>query len=99
MGKKADYKIETHPKDRGCTLHPRCQECPEEICVLDYPGGLAALRKAKRNREIRKLTQQGVPSRVLAQRFGVHRRTINKAVKQTPSITGEGSYGMGHGRY
>ena len=66
----------THYVDNGCDLHPNCLTCPLVRCRHDEPGGARRLLSEERDRTILDLQRQRMPVGVIAQRFGVSRRTV-----------------------
>lgn len=73
----------THYRDDGCDIHPHCLSCPLPRCRYEEPGGLRALLNQRRDREIVELRRRGVPVEVLAERFGVSRRTVFRILERT----------------
>jgi hypothetical protein len=67
----------THYIDSGCDLHPSCLSCPLVRCRYDEPGGARRLFSDERDRRIVRLQREEQLSiDLLAQRFGVSRRTV-----------------------
>lgn len=66
----ADYR------DTGCSLAPRCLECPLEVCRYDTPHGMVPLRNLSRNAAILDARAAGESAVAIAARLGVHRRTV-----------------------
>jgi hypothetical protein len=67
----------THYIDNGCDLHPSCLTCPLVRCRYDEPGGARRLFSDERDRRIVRLQREEQLSiDLLAQRFGVSRRTV-----------------------
>lgn len=64
--------------DEGCAFFPSCLRCPLPRCLEDLPGGAEAIFLALRDREIRRLREQGYPSATIAKRFGVSLRTAQR---------------------
>jgi len=51
-------------------------------CILDKPGeGIARAKKRTRNEEIKERLRKGESRADLAKAFGVHKRTIQRALK------------------
>lgn len=73
----------THYRDDGCDIHPHCLSCPLPRCRYEEPGGLRALLNQRRDGEIVELRRRGVPVAVLADRFGVSRRTVFRILERT----------------
>jgi len=70
-------------KDTRCCLNPcSVKDCPEPICVFDYPGGMRAYLKQQ---EMRKLLDDGMSFEqvALALNIGIDavQRRFNKAKK------------------
>jgi len=71
-----------HYPDKGCELYPSCLNCPLPKCILDKPGeGIARAKKRTRNEEIKERLRKGESRADLAKAFGVHKRTIQRALK------------------
>jgi hypothetical protein len=67
----------THYMDSGCDLHPSCLSCPLVRCRYDEPGGARRLFSDERDRRIVRLQREEELSiDLLAERFGVSRRTV-----------------------
>ena len=67
----------THYTDSGCDLHPSCLTCPLVRCRYDEPGGARRLFSDERDRRIVRLQhEEQLSIDLLAQRFGVSRRTV-----------------------
>ena len=62
--------------DTGCEVHSSCLTCPLVRCRYDEPGGARALLGQERDRAILALRRDGRPISLIAQRFGVSRRTV-----------------------
>jgi hypothetical protein len=72
-------------RDEGCELAESCLECPFDDCVYDEPGGKQHRLKRERNAEMARLyTEEGMEVKELAGMFGVSRRTVQRALKDTP---------------
>ena len=72
-----------HYRDRGCDVHSSCLACPLPRCRYDEPGGARALFNLTRDREILHLRRrQGLPIAMLAQRYGVSRRTVFRILRK-----------------
>jgi len=68
-------------RDDGCDLFPSCLQCPLVRCRYDEPGGARALLNSARDREIRRLRQEGgLTVEEIADRFRVSRRTVFRAL-------------------
>lgn len=77
----------THYRDDGCDIHPHCLSCPLPRCRYEEPGGLRALLNQRRDSEIVELRRRGVPVAVLADRFGVSRRTVFRILERTAAAS------------
>jgi hypothetical protein len=62
--------------DTGCEVHSSCLTCPLVRCRYDEPGGARALLGQERDRTILVMRREGRPISLIAQRFGVSRRTV-----------------------
>jgi hypothetical protein len=72
--------------DTGCELSPSCLRCPLARCKYDVPGGGRRLVTQSRDREIARLRRRhGVPIDMLAQTYGVTRRSIFRILRDTRS--------------
>jgi hypothetical protein len=69
--------------DNGCDLHPNCLTCPLVRCRYDEPGGARRLLSEERDRTILDLQRQRTPVGVIAQRFGVSRRTVFRVLARS----------------
>lgn len=67
-------------RDEGCELFPSCLNCPLSRCIYDEPGGVKGVRKRRRDGEILRLFYEGQKTADLAKRFGISRRTVERAV-------------------
>ena len=70
-------------KDEGCELAESCLNCPFPRCIYDQPRGKQRWLKQVRDHEIKKLFDKGSGSRELGVIFGLSRRTIQRALKNT----------------
>ena len=71
-------------KDEGCDLAISCLNCPFPVCVYEQPGGKQRWLKKLRDGEIIKLfTDEGRGIKELALRFGVSRRTVQRALSDS----------------
>lgn len=64
--------------DDGCDLFPSCLDCPLATCRYDHPWQHTA--KELRDGEMRRLHGGGMGVNELAQRFGLSKRTVYRAV-------------------
>lgn len=77
-----EHRIEDEDwPDRGCSVAPRCLECPLVRCRYDVPGGLAALLREPRNREVVEWRQRGEEVPVIAAHFHLSRRQVFRLVR------------------
>ena len=77
-----------HYQDEGCELAGSCLDCPFPQCVYDEPGGKRHWQKEQRNRQILKMFKaEGRGIGELAETFGVSRRTVQRALKNTLPVT------------
>jgi hypothetical protein len=72
-----------HYRDEGCELADSCLNCPFPRCLYDEPRGKQRWLKRIRDREISRLFENGSGTGELGILFGVSRRTIQRAVKNT----------------
>ena len=73
----------TRYRDEGCDFHRSCLSCPLPRCRYDEPGGVRALLNLGRDREILHLRRrQGLAVDMLAQRYGVSRRTVFRILQR-----------------
>jgi hypothetical protein len=71
-----------HYRDEGCDLAESCLDCPFDECVFDEPGGIQRKMKKERNTEMARMYRdEGKDVRELAEKFGVSRRTVQRALK------------------
>ncbi len=67
--------------DTGCVIHPSCLSCPLPRCIYDEPQEERRESQQRRDREIYdQYVKCGHDIRSLAERFGVSRRTVHRAV-------------------
>ena len=80
-----------HYQDEGCEFAASCLNCPFPQCLYEEPRGRQRWLKGVRNREIAGLFGNGRWGvKELAQLFGVSRRTIQRALKSTISLSSAG---------
>ena len=71
-----------HYQDSGCDLAESCLNCPLQECIYDEPGGRQHWLKRERDKEIVRLfTAEGKEVKELALKFGLSRRTVQRALK------------------
>jgi hypothetical protein len=77
-------------RDEGCELADSCLNCPFPQCIYEQPRGKQRWLKRARDCEIVRLfNSKGRSVRELAQVFGVSQRTIQRALKKSPSELGQ----------
>ena len=76
-------------KDEGCELAASCLHCPFPQCLYDEPRGKQRWLKKKRDREINEMFDGGSGTRELGVLFGLSRRTIQRALKNTSGTSDE----------
>ncbi|MGD0353277.1 MAG: helix-turn-helix domain-containing protein [Dehalococcoidia bacterium] len=72
-------------RDQGCEFFPSCLNCPLPKCVEDEPRGQQRLRMAARKRRMEDLRRMGKSVKEIAGLFGVSRRTVQRALRNTKS--------------
>lgn len=75
---------QTRYRDEGCELHPTCLGCPLPQCRYDDPGGRQFGPRRHRDREVRRLHDQGLSVFEIAHRFGISVRTVYRIVRREP---------------
>ena len=65
---------QTHYRDDGCEISPRCLECPLPACRYDMPPKRAGA--LMREAELRRLLAAGFTADEAAVKMGVSRRTV-----------------------
>ena len=71
-------------KDDGCEVSPSCLRCPLPQCKHDAPGWYLRERRAQRDRTMSRLrSREGLSVTQLADRFGVSKRTVFRALHRT----------------
>lgn len=69
-------------RDEGCDLFVSCLTCPLPRCRYDEPGGVRAMLNRERDHQIRALREDPTLSvDDIADRFGVSRRTVFRALQ------------------
>lgn len=77
-------------RDTGCELSASCLRCPLARCKHDERGGARKLSMAARDREIALLRRRyGAPLHMLAQTYGLSRRTIFRILREAGGGTRE----------
>jgi len=77
-----------HYRDEGCELAGSCLNCPFPRCLYEEPRGKQRWMKELRNKEIVRLfSREGRGVKELAALFGLSRRTIQRALKNTLSTS------------
>jgi DNA-binding CsgD family transcriptional regulator len=75
-----------HYRDEGCDLADSCLNCPFPHCIYELSGGRQGWLKKQREYEMSRLfTGEGKSVKELAVMFGVSERTVQRALKKTPS--------------
>jgi hypothetical protein len=62
--------------DRGCSVRPKCVDCPLPVCRYEVHGGYAAIQRPDRDAEIIQRRRAGAKILELQDRFGLQRRQI-----------------------
>ncbi len=74
----------TEYRDTGCELSESCLRCPLARCKYDAPGGARRMTTEARDREIALLRRKyRAPVRMLAQTYGLSRRSIFRILAAT----------------
>lgn len=69
-------------RDEGCDLFASCLTCPLPRCRYDEPGGVRAMLNRERDHQIRALREDpSLSVDDIADRFGVSRRTVFRALE------------------
>lgn len=69
-------------RDEGCDLFASCLTCPLPRCRYDEPGGVRAMLNRERDHQIRALREDpSLSVDGIADRFGVSRRTVFRALQ------------------
>lgn len=72
-----------HYHDQGCEVAPSCLRCPLARCIHDEtPAERAAAQQVRDEAIYRLYRQEGRDVKALAERFGVSRRTVHRAVQR-----------------
>ena len=81
------YDPEDYPyKDTGCSLAPSCLTCPYPRCRYDLHSGIRKMGAGILSGELVRLRAEGQSVDVLAQRFGVDRRTIYRRLRELREV-------------
>jgi hypothetical protein len=67
-------------RDEGCEYAKVCLECPFPQCLYDEPRGRQRWMKQTRDKEIKRLFNEGKKVKELTVIFGVSQRTIQRAL-------------------
>lgn len=81
--KRDDLPEDTDYKAGGCP--PICEtgfDCPLPQCILDLPNGLNSLRHLQAVTRAGELRGQGLSVREVAAAMGVHRRQVQRLLKE-----------------
>jgi len=85
--------------DTGCSLFPKCLECPLPRCRYDMRAGGQELRKMIRNLKIKQGLDEGRTIKELAEEYGLCERTIRRIVSlgcgKSLSLKNSGFLGWG----
>ncbi len=68
-------------RDEGCEYAKACLQCPFPQCLYDEPRGRQRWMKQTRDKEIKRLFNEGKKGKELATIFGVSQRTIQRALQ------------------
>lgn len=69
-------------RDEGCTVAPRCLDCPLPRCRYEIQGGAAAMRRVERNAEIIAEHADGLSIDALAERHHISRRGVFRVLEK-----------------
>ena len=72
-------------RDEGCAVFASCLSCSLPRCVEEEPRGRQRLRLAARNKRMVELRQGGKSVKDIAELFGVSKRTVERALRNTKS--------------
>lgn len=68
--------------DRGCSVSPKCVECPLERCRYEMGGGgLRAALNLTRDQSIRTSREKGKRTDEIAIGLGISKRTVYRALE------------------
>lgn len=85
-GARRDREPElVHYRDDGCRVWRSCLTCPLARCIYDEPRQGRGARFRLRDAEVARLYREGWSARALAQRYGVHRRSIFRILRRERS--------------
>ncbi len=76
---------QTHYRDDGCEISPRCLECPLPACRYDMPPKRAGA--LMREAELRRLLAAGFTADEAAVKMGISRRTVFRLKRYTAANT------------
>jgi hypothetical protein len=68
-------------RDEGCEYAKACLECPFPQCLYDEPRGRQRWMKQTRDKEIKRLFDEGKKVKELANIFSVSQRTVQRALR------------------
>ncbi len=82
------------PLNDGCTLHPRCLECPRPRCILDEMEDRPRLHPPRKAtpavvERIQAMSEEGTTVSEIAKATGLHYRTVMK-IRSQQQGAGEG---------
>ena len=81
-----------HYRDEGCEFADSCLNCPFPKCIYEQPRGRQRWLKGRRDREMaRQFKFEGKGVSELAQIFSVSRRTVQRALRSSLSISSASS--------
>lgn len=73
-----------HYQDEGCEFSQTCLNCSLPVCVYDEPRGRQRWLKSQRDSElVRLFEKEGKRAPELATMFGISRRTVQRALKNS----------------
>lgn len=70
-----------HYRDEGCSVAPRCLDCPLPKCRFDVAGGVRAIRNAARDPMIIAASAGGASVDAISTQFGVSRRVVFRVLQ------------------
>ena len=73
-------------KDTGCSFAPSCLTCPFPKCRYDLHSGIRKMGAGILSGELIHLREEGKSVAVIAQRFGVGKRTIYRHLRELREV-------------
>ena len=70
-------------EDDGCEVHPRCLECPLQMCRYDDPKWYKQWLRQKHIQKVMDRKQEGASVNELVMEFSVTPRTIFRMVRES----------------